>query len=84
MGSHFNRTDGSTCPLFCRQGRSPASLLLPCRFEKEKKARPTVPAQVPKYPTTQTFRAQSLCACPERTGCSLNTNNFLDCHMDCW
>lgn len=49
MGSHFNRTDGSTCPLFCRQGRSPASLQLPCRFEKEKKARPTIPAQVSKY-----------------------------------
>lgn len=60
MGSHFNRTDGSTCPLFCRQGRSPASLQLPCRFEKEKKARPTIPAQVSKYLTCLAYLAALL------------------------
>lgn len=91
MGSHFNRTDGSTCPHFCRQGRSPASLLLPCCFEKEKKPGPTVPAQAPKYPSTYldclaVGPIPTVRACPERSSSSwsLNTNNFLNCHMGRW
>lgn len=51
-------TGASACPPFCRQGWSPASSLLPYRFEK-KKAGPTVHVQVPKYPYYGTTRTRS-------------------------